>query len=424
MKPVSESIPIDVCCGCSACVSICPTGAVSLSPDQWGYYRRMVDGKLCIQCGLCTGLCPADHLPKNDNNTEPECYEFISSRDDILLRSSSGGIFTVLANLVLDQGGIVVGAAWKDDFSVEHIIVDNKNDLWKLQKSKYLQSFVGTCFQRVKEILITGRPVLFTGTPCQVTGLRAYLGKDYDNLLAVDILCGNAPSAGFFKKYLDSSFPDGISAYEFRHKSSRLRWDSIHVQITKKDGTKLTRSGPREDDYQRVYHNHAMCAPHCENCRYQSLPRIGDISIGDFWWIKKHDPDLDTFKGVSLVLCNNEKGRNWFNSIPEACSRVKKQVPLEWMGGNGHSLKGSKNWCSPHRDEFYDAILKMPFKEAVDYALRSDPKDESLRDQKMYKRIKRLVKKGIICYKDHGMKYTLRRIKIKIDRKLDFVLKR
>ena len=405
MKTVAETVSAKMCAGCSACVGICPKGAISLVPDEWGYYRRAVDETLCVDCGLCSRVCPALQLPNTGNSLKPDCYEFIASDDDVLRRSSSGGIFTTLAVQILEKGGAVVGAAWRDDFTVEHIIVESKEDLWKLQKSKYLQSYMGSSLRQVKAALESGRLVMFTGTPCQVAGLRTFLGKDYENLLAVDILCGNAPSAMFFKKYIAEEFGDSLKSYEFRHKSEKKRWDCIYVQITLTDGRTFTRSGPKDDDYQRVYHNHVMCAPHCEQCKYQAFPRMGDLSIGDFWWIRKHDPELDTFKGVSLVLCNSKKGKMFFDEIPGQAWRVKKQVPLEWMGGNGHSLKGGKNWCSPQRDTFYDAIVKMSFKQAVVYAL--GPR-EKVKTKKMPFIVR--IKRGIRCYQENGLRYTLNRV--------------
>ncbi len=375
LRPIHSSAVTAVlakekCVGCGACVSACPVNAIRLKADRWGYYRSFVDYETCINCGKCTQICPALQLPVNVNKKSPDCYEFVSSDEQVLRRSSSGGIFSTLAGAILAEGGAVVGAAWKDDFTVNHIVAENEEELQKLQKSKYLQSYVGDIFRRVKKLLDSGRLVLFTGTPCQVTGLRAYLGKDYDNLLAVDILCGNAPSPMFFKKYIDETFGNNLKIYEFRHKSDEIRWDAMHIQATLRNGDTIVHNGARDDNYQRVYHNHTMCPPHCENCRFQAFPRVGDISIGDFWKIKNHDPALDTFKGVSLVLCNSAKGERFFKRIPADRYAVMKKVPLEWMGGNGYSRNGGKNWISASRDLFYDAIAIMPFSKAVNYALK------------------------------------------------------
>lgn len=356
--------------GCSACVSACPVDALELKQDECGFYRSAINDSKCIGCGKCTRICPALNLRDVDNVRSLKCFEYVSSDPEVLRRSSSGGVFTALARAAFAQGGAVVGAVWTDDFVVRHIIIESESELDKLRKSKYVQSYVGNLYRDVKEMLGEGRLVLFTGTPCQVAGLYAYLGRDYENLLTVDMLCGNAPSQGFLNKYIDDSFGGRAAQYEFRHKSDTLGWSCSHVAVTMKNGHVAVQSGEKQDDFQRVYHNHAMCAPHCEKCKFQSLPRLGDLTIGDFWWIESHDPFIRTSDGVSLVLCNNKKGSECFATIPEGAYRVKKEVPLEWMGGNGHSLVGGKNRASPHRDEFFSAIQRMPFRQAVDYALK------------------------------------------------------
>lgn len=356
------------CVGCGACVSVCPKDAITFVSDEWGYYRAEIDLNHCVDCGKCAQICPAIKLPEKRNSITPECYEVIAKDETILQNSSSGGMFTIMAEKVLESHGAVVGAAWKEDFSVEHIIVTSRDELYKLQKSKYLQSYMGRIFRDIRTILENGQYVLFTGCPCQNAGLKAFLEQEYENLILVDLLCGNAPSAGFFKKYLSDSFPEGIVKYEFRSKVCGYNAECFEVE--KKDGTRQVLKGIREDAYQRVYHNHTMCAPHCQDCKYQKLPRFGDLTIGDFWGISKHDKTSDFSKGVSVVLCNSDKGKRFLESISEDAYRVYKKVPLGWMGENGYSTPNSHNYASPKRDIFYTAVQKMPFSKAVNYALK------------------------------------------------------
>lgn len=367
-RAVTSMLDKKLCMGCGACVSVCPTGALSFRQDEVGYYRSAIDYTKCINCGKCSEVCPALKLPQNNNTKEPVCYEFIAADKEVLYRSSSGGIFPLLARLAFQKKGVVVGAAWRDDFAVEHIIIESEEDLPRLQKSKYLQSYLGDTCKKVKEKLEEGIFVLFSGCPCQVAGLKGYLKKDYDNLIAIDLLCGNSPSTMFFQNYLKSEFPTGIKKYEFRHKKEGWNWDCVTLTLT--DGTTVVRRGGIEDSYQRVYHNHTMCSYHCENCIYQKAPRFGDITIGDFWGIENKDISLDTHQGVSVVLCNNQKGHVFLESIPEESIGVKKEVPLAWLGGNGYVINNSHNYCSPKRDIFYAAVTRMPFKEAVNYALK------------------------------------------------------
>lgn len=369
-RSVDALLDRTMCMGCGACVSACPKDALALKPDKLGYYRSTIDWDACIDCGRCARVCPAIKLPANSNSAEPACYEFQAADEHALESSSSGGAFPVLAREAIRRGGKVFGAAWRDDLTVAHVMIDCEEDLPRLQKSKYLQSYLGTTYRQVKAELDAGSFVLFSGCPCQVAGLRAYLGGERENLLAVDLLCGNSPSAGFFQRYLEDSFHGEAASYEFRHKSQG--WNCTCVEVVLKDGSRAVYNGPKEDAYQRVYHTHVMCAPHCEQCRYQALPRFGDLTIGDFWGVGKRDRELDTSKGISVVLCNSERGRAFLDALPKDELGVFKEVPLSWLGGNGYALPGAHNFASPRRDKFYQVVADVPFSRAVDYALTRD----------------------------------------------------
>lgn len=366
---ISSKLDKEFCTGCSACVNSCPIGAITLEPDECGYYRATVNYEKCIGCETCIKVCPAVQLPQNNNFKEPELYEFIAADENVLYSSSSGGVFPILAKETLKRNGVVVGATWREDFSVEHIIIDSENDLHKLQKSKYLQSYMGDVFQRIKEKLDKSIFVLFSGCPCQNAGLKAFLKNDYENLILVDLLCGNAPSTSFFQKYVRDDFEEPLAAYEFRHKEQGWNWDCTTTTTTTTTGNVIVRRGEKQDSYQRVYHNHVMCPKHCEKCKYQNAPRFGDLTIGDFWGIGEKDKTIDTRKGVSAVLCNNEKGKEFFECISQESVLVKKKVPLAWLGGNGF-VNGGCNFASPKRDAFYEAIKTMSFPKAINYALK------------------------------------------------------
>ena len=368
-KAIPKKLEQSLCMGCSACSSTCSYGALALQEDSWGYYRSLVDFNRCVDCGRCQMVCPALHLPKKTNEEHPTCYACIATDDSILRESSSGGMFTVLAEKIFQSKGYVVGAVWTETFAVKHVIIKDGSDLPRLQKSKYLQSYMGNIFQEIKEKLELKSPLLFSGTPCQVAGLKAYLGKEYEHLLLVDILCSHAPSQLFFRKYLREAFPQGVEKYEFRHK--KYGWDCITVKVITKDGETIIRRGGGEDDWQRIFHDHTMCAIHCETCRYQKTPRYGDLTLGDFWGIEKRDQEIDSKQGVSVVLCNNDKGRAFLESISTDKLKLKKEVPLGWLGGNGYAINNSRNYSSPKRDAFYQAIQTKPFSKAVKHALES-----------------------------------------------------
>jgi len=364
-RDCTHVLPAQDCMGCGACVSCCPTEALDLIADELGYYRSIVDTRKCTNCGLCARICPALKLPTKTNHQTPELFAFIAADKDLLFKSSSGGVFSLLARESFKQGGVVVGAAWKDDFSVEHILIDSEEDMPKLRKSKYLQSFQGTIGRQVKNKLEAGAFVLYSGCPCQVAGLKAYLGNKYDNLLLVDMLCGNAPSTMFFQKYLTDSFGEGaVKDYSFRHKVQGWTSDCLTLTLTLTNGNTFTRRGGGEDAYQSVYHNHTMCAPHCESCKYQALPRYGDLTIGDFWGVEKHLSNINHKAGVSAILVNNEKGAAYLNRIPLEEIDVLTTVKLDLLGGNGYAVKGH-NYASPNRDRFYAAIKSGGFDAAL-----------------------------------------------------------
>lgn len=372
-RNVYYDVSKDICTGCGACASICPVDAIEMKPNYDGFYNPVVDYDKCINCGKCSATCPAlaavGGVIPNENFRTPKCYEFITADEQLLWSSSSGGVFGELCRLAFVCGGVVYGAAWRDDFSVEHIRIESEAELPRLQKSKYLQSYTGTIFRRVKADLADGRLVLFSGTPCQVTGLKRYLGKKYDNLVLVDLLCGNAPSTAAFQKYLRDEYPEGVKKYEFRHKVQGWNADCVTVTVTVTDGTSYVTRGAAQDLYQRGYHSHLMCPVHCEHCHYQNAPRFGDLTIGDFWGISKHDSTVDPSKGISAVVINNAHGQALFDEIPAERCAVKKEVPVAWLGGNGF-VNGNQNFIHPRRDAFYRALGQMGFLDAENTALK------------------------------------------------------
>ena len=186
------------CCGCGACLNICPKDAITMAEDNAGFIFPKVDKALCVDCGLCKNVCVFSKKGEGENDNA-QVYASVINNRGILENSSSGGVFSALANAVIEDGGVVFGAGWTDDFSVEHTFADNKNDLKKLRGSKYVQSLTGTTFREVKKLLTEGKTVCFSGTPCQISGLKAYLGKDYQNLFTVDIICHGVPSMKMLK---------------------------------------------------------------------------------------------------------------------------------------------------------------------------------------------------------------------------------
>lgn len=191
------------CCGCNLCAIVCPKKCIQMVSDKEGFWYPQINKHACIKCGKCERICPVINKQTMPRNTGRKAYAAIHANEKIRLASSSGGIFTAIAEKVIDRGGVVFGAAFNKDFEVEHIYVERKEDLAKFRGSKYVQGKMGDIYLRVLEFLKMGRPVLFSGTPCQIGALKAFLGKEYDNLLTVDLICHGVPSPMIWSKYVN-----------------------------------------------------------------------------------------------------------------------------------------------------------------------------------------------------------------------------
>lgn len=373
LNNVVERLNKDLCMGCGACVSACPTGALSFRQDEYGYYRSSIDIKKCVDCGICTNKCAALRLPHNLNAKTPLSYAFVCKDNNVLMNSASGGAFPVLAKEALNRGGTVVGAAWTDNFAVEHIFVDRQEDLIKLQKSKYLQSYLGSTFKEVKSRLKDGKFVMFTGCPCQVAGLKKYLGKNYNNLLLVDLFCAGCPSQWLFDKYIDSKFgKDKVHSYQFRTKTLKEKiWDAYTYTVKYRKGNVVTARTSDSDYYNQLL---LLAGSHCRRCKYQGTTRIGDITIGDCWGIQNYDKSIDPAYGVSAILVNNEKGENYLNSISKNDIGVLKSEPLDQIKKyNVCAFQENRNWPdNPKREKFYSEIKTTTFISAINSALNEN----------------------------------------------------
>jgi len=276
-----------------------------------------VDSDKCIECKLCEKACPIVN-GKKDNLKNPEsliCYAMWSKT--FRTTSSSGGAFSAIASRILRDGGIVYGASWVDEFVCGHISIDRIEDLPEMQGSKYLQSAIGETFKAVKKQLNDGHKVLFTGTPCQVGGLKSFLGKDYVNLICVDIVCHGVPSNELFKAYitkLKKEYPEynGETGFEFRN---RRAW-GIAPRTTRKNSWRML-TGVK-NLYMLAFEKSLLFRKSCYDCQFNGLKRFGDITIADFWGIGKDEPFRhDVTKGVSLVIPNNDKGDNLLHDLED-----------------------------------------------------------------------------------------------------------
>lgn len=345
-----------LCVGCTACASVCPKGAIAMEADRNGFLCPVIDAKSCVNCGLCEKVCPV-MSPGAVPQGKPQAYAAYSRDEAMRLVSSSGGVFTELARQILGQGGAVYGAAYDAQFAVKHICVRTEEDLAKLRGAKYAQSDLQGIFPEVKARLDEGQPVLFSGTPCQVGGLKAYLRREYDNLLAVDFICHSVPSPMAWKEYVNyrAKQDNGGALPSFINLRSKVTgWSRYQYsnQFEYGDGSVHTcKSG--ESLYMKLFVGGYINRESCANCQFKGYRRVSDLTIGDFWGIWDIAPEMDDNCGTSVVLCQSPQGAALLEMISDRV--VMKQVTLEEASRSNSAMLQS---CThdPRRQKALDAI--------------------------------------------------------------------
>ncbi|MBQ3216180.1 MAG: Coenzyme F420 hydrogenase/dehydrogenase, beta subunit C-terminal domain [Oscillospiraceae bacterium] len=316
------------CSGCHACANICPQKCIVMKADEEGFLYPSVDLTKCVKCGLCQKVCHR-HSPLKNHN-QPEAYACYVTNESVRMQSSSGGVFTFLAQEILNHGGAVFGAAFDEDLTVKHICITEKRDLGIIRGSKYVQSRIGDTYASAKEMLQKGQPVFFTGTPCQIGGLKLYLGKEYDNLYTADVICHGAPSPKVWKTYLDymeAQFGSKISRCPtplFRSKATGWIEFSMHIHF---DNNQEYCTPFGQDSYMDAFLHELILRPSCYHCDFKSLHRNSDITMADFWGVGLLAPDMFDNKGTSLVLINSSKGQKLFDCIKKTA--IYKPVCLD-----------------------------------------------------------------------------------------------
>jgi coenzyme F420-reducing hydrogenase beta subunit len=299
------------CCGCGSCELICPKNSIKMEYDNEGFIYPVLDKESCIECGLCKTHCPI--INESKNKTAISTYGLIHIDKCITDDSASGGAFTALAEYILSQDGIVFGCAFNENIEAVTISVENNKDLHLLRGSKYVQCNTDKQYYNIKMNLENNRQVLYCSTPCQIAGLKAYLKKDYDNLLLIDLFCHGAPSPMLFKKYIEwlgKKHKSKITEYSFRDK--KYGWGTMGHYNTDQE-FKLYDSDP----YYFSFIMGKTYRPVCYECKYATSLRTGDITIGDFWGVENNHPEVTTNNGVSAILINTVKGMTVLESIKD-----------------------------------------------------------------------------------------------------------
>lgn len=361
-----------ICCGCGACEQICSKHAISMRPNKEGFLYPKLEESLCVDCGLCSKICPELHTADSLN---PTGYPLAAQAkaNKVLDNSSSGGIFSVVAEYVLNNGGVVVGAELTENMKVRHVIVDNVQELNKLCGSKYAQSNTSNIYKRVKELLQQGRFVFFTGTPCQVSALKLFLRRPFENLLTADLICHGVPSPLMFNmivEYLEKKYKGKVMDYQFRSKKL-TGWSRVSACTMLINGK-----------IKHIYYNEMMRAffqafldghvlrMDCYQCPFTRTERAGDFTMADFWSLKSTNPKFPRqHRGVSMILVNTEKGQ----SILEACLDKIYMEPSDLdviLAGYNYQLKHPTELTS-ERGAIFGFLQKYP-EDFINKYLRGD----------------------------------------------------
>lgn len=301
------------CCGCTACESICPNRAIVMKPDNLGFLYPKVNGTLCTNCGLCLKICEFHtNYDRSQNLTIPKIYALRQKDMNEVAKSQSGGAFAVFSDYILDIGGVVYGVGYTGHFRATHKRAETRQERDEFRLSKYVQSDVSTAFSDVKKDLSAGRTVLFSGTPCQVAGLKKFVGKKLqEHLFTMDLVCHGVCAPFVWRdylKWLENKRGKKIVKVEFRDKK-HFGWKSHKETFVYEDDTYTY-------TYTYMFYSHINLRYSCSNCPFTNTQRVGDVTMGDYWGLERLSADFaNDNKGCSLVFLNTEKSLRWFEKI-------------------------------------------------------------------------------------------------------------
>lgn len=348
------------CTGCMACKNACPVGAIKIERDSNGFQYPKINQAKCIHCNLCKKVCPVITSLKEQNNIT-KTYACKNKDTNIRMQSSSGGIFTLVAEYILNQNGVVFGAKFNKRFEVVHDYVTKKEELSVFRGSKYLQSKIGESYKKVKRFLEEGKKVLFTGTPCQVEGLLTYLGKDYGNLYTQDIICHGVPSPKVWKQYLKYKEENQrLREINFRKKDI-LGWNNYQVNYKYDNSEESIHH--EEDVYMKLFLQNLILRESCYSCNFKKINRKSDITLADFWGINEVIPEFNDEKGVSALIVHSQKGKEIFENIKANVSL--REVGIEDIKKYNPCICSSADY-NEKRKQFFKVLNREGLKNAIE----------------------------------------------------------
>ena len=371
------------CCGCGACAQKCPKQCITMCGDEEGFLYPHVEENLCINCGLCEKVCPV--VNQYEEKKPLQVYAAKNPNEEIRLKSSSGGLFTMFAEYIINQGGFVFGAAFDEYWQVHHICIDKIEDIELLRGSKYVQSRIENTYKDAERLLKKGVLVLFSGTPCQISGLKHYLGKNYENLLTIDIVCHGVPSPLVWGKYqeyvLNNKYKlNDIKQISFRDKSTG--WCGYSFNISGKN-CKIVYEKASKNLYMQAFLKNLSLRPSCYNCSARLGKCHSDITLGDFWGIWNYNSQFDDKKGVSMVLIHTPKALNMYQKLNIDMIDASYNMAIEGNPSLINETQYPKN-----RVQFWNCLYENDFIVVQRFIQRMNPTII----QRIINKIQRIVK--------------------------------
>ncbi|MEG0797453.1 MAG: Coenzyme F420 hydrogenase/dehydrogenase, beta subunit C-terminal domain [Acidaminococcaceae bacterium] len=351
------------CVGCYACANRCPKQCITLTADAEGFVYPRVDSAKCVECNLCVQVCPL--LKTNNEQVTPQVFACLNKNAKVRASSSSGGTFTLLAEAILRQGGSIFGAVFTQEFKVQHTVANTCQELEAMRGSKYVQSQIGTTYVQAEQLLRSGKPVLFSGTGCQIAGLKGFLRQAYANLWTVDIVCHGVPSPKVYQQYLQelsAEAGEAITKVNFRDKKTGWQGFKFIVETAHQQFA----ATKQEDPYMRAFLNNLSTRPSCAACKFNNQRSVADITLADYWGVATKLPAMDDNQGTSLVLVNTPQGQELFDRI--SASLVVAVSTYEHAAAYNHALT-KPNVQHPYRKLFFEHLGRENIKTLVDKLL-------------------------------------------------------
>jgi len=355
-----ELIDKEKCSGCTACANICPRKCINMVADNEGFLYPQIIDTVCVDCGLCRKVCP---IGKSEKHNPFSVYAVKNKDDDARLNSTSGAMFTLLSDYILERNGVVFGCKLDENLQAVHDFAETKEGIKVFRGAKYIQSILDDTFKKVKKFLLDGRYVLFTGTPCQVAGLSAYLGKEYDNLIKCDLVCHSVPSPKALEAYINELEKEKKSkAIEICFREKILEgWKRSNLRVNFENG-EVYREVLKENVFMKGFNNGLFNRTSCANCSYKDFKGSSDITIADYWGIEKVSEEFADNLGVSLVFVNTKNGEKLFEKIKEKLNYIETTIE-DAVLKNPYIVTSSPK--HENRKNFFDNIDKNDFSDLV-----------------------------------------------------------